>query len=130
MKTDIQERMDSRISEIRTQNTMFDNAITAVETEMSETMNADSSTRYSLRTDTWEIIVMLDESLTDGVVTIAVNRILIGGNPRYATMTVTSKAVVNESYNNIDSVEHRTTIVGLFAAIFETVRGTINNSQE
>lgn len=130
MKTDIQERMDQRITEIRTQNTIFDNVITAIETETTESMTPESSTRYVLQTDGWEIIAMLDESLFDGVVTVGINQILLGGSPRVATMTINSSGVVQENYSNIDTPQHRTYIMNLMAAVYDSVRTSNESSGE
>jgi len=130
MKTDIQERMDQRITEIRTQNTIFDNVIKAIETETTESMTPESSTRYILQTDEWEIIAMLDESLFDGIVTIGINRTLIGGSPRVATMTINSSGVIQENYSNIDTPQHRTYIMNLMAAVYDSVRTSNESSGE
>ena len=124
MKPEIQQRMNERIDDIRSQNTIFDDAISIVETQFDEPMTMETSTRYTLTTETYRIAVTLDESLENGVTTIAINEIIPGGEARIATMTINSVGVIQESYNNIDTKLHRDDVITLFSAIFEGVRST------
>lgn len=129
MKPGIEQNMEIRINEITEQATVFDQAISAIEETLSVTMEPTTSNIYTATTDGWTITAQLDESLYDGVVTVGVNKEIIGGSARFASMTITSQRATQESYNNIDSVVNHTYIMTLFGAIFEAVKITNSDTQ-
>lgn len=126
MKPEIQQYMEERIAEIRSQNTMFDIAVTTIETAFDDTMTPETTTQFVLSTDKWRIYVSLAESLYDGVVTVSFNRATVEGMARIGSMTITSQGVMNESYHNIDTVENRSEIFDVFSSIFSTVKQIID----
>ena len=123
MKPDIQENMETRIETVSVQNTYFDTAITAVETETAESATRISSTLYRVVDSEFIINIALDESLYDGVVTVAIVKNNLDGEIRYATMTITSNNIISESYSNVDTEANRTYMTNLFGAVFDAIRG-------
>lgn len=123
MKPDIQENMETRIETVSVQNTYFDTAITAIETETAESATRISSTLYRVVDSEFIINIALDESLYDGVVTIAIIKNNLDGEIRYATMTITSNNIISESYSNVDTEANRTYMTNLFGAVFDAIRG-------
>ena len=128
MKPGIQTNMELRINEIREQSDVFDKTITAIEDQLNVTMEASSPLVYTVQTDGWTITAGLDESLYDGVVTISVNKEIVGGSARFATMTVTSQRTVHENYSNIDNIVNHKYIADLFGAIFVAVKNVNETS--
>lgn len=123
MKPDIQENMETRIGTVSVQNTYFDTAITAIETETAESATRISSTLYRVVDSEFIINITLDESLYDGVVTVAIVKNNLDGEIRYATMTITSNNIISESYSNVDTEANRTYMTNLFGAVFDAIRG-------
>lgn len=126
MKPDIQLNMETRVTEITDQNTIFDMTIATVEEVLNVTMTEDDVTHYKyIDSDNgWQIDVTLDESIFDGVVTVAINQQLAGGLARLATMTINSKRITHETLGNINTVLDRTYIENIFTAIFTAVKTT------
>lgn len=126
MKPDIQLNMETRVTEITDQNTIFDMTIATVEEVLNITMTEDDVTHYKyIDSDNgWQIDVTLDESIFDGVVTVAINQQLAGGLARLATMTINSKRITHETLGNINTVLDRTYIENIFTAIFTAVKTT------
>ena len=124
MKPDIQMNMETRVTEITDQNTIFDMTIATVEEVLDVTMTVDSVTQYKyIDTDNGlQIDVTLDESIFDGVVTVAINQQLAGGLARLATMTINSKRITHETLGNINTIPDRTYIENLFTAVFTAVK--------
>lgn len=123
MKPDIQENMETRIETVSVQNTYFDTAIAAIETETAESATRISSTLYRVVDSEFIINITLDESLYDGIVTVAIIKNNLDGEIRYATMTITSNNIISESYSNIDTEANRTYMTNLFGAVFDAIRG-------
>ena len=130
MKPDIQTNMENRINEIRNQNTIFDDTITAIESTLNIEMTESAATLYTGTDGAWSISVVLDESLNNGIITVGLNRINEHGDARVASMTITSTRRVQESINNIDNIVNHRYIVDLFAAIFEAVKQTNSSEQD
>lgn len=130
MKSEIQEYMEERIHEIRSQNTMFDIAVSTIETSFDTEMTAETETQFSLMTDKWRIQVSLDESLYDGIVTVSFNRATVEGIARIGSMTITSQGVMNEAYHNIDTTENRSEIYTVFSSIFAKVKQYIDGDDD
>lgn len=130
MKPDIQANMENRIEEITDQNTMFDIAITTIETVLGVTMTEESMTyyRYIDSNAGWDIAVTLEESISNGMITIAINKQLIGGMARLGTMTVYSNRTTSETLGNINTVLEREYVEDIFTAIFANVKNTDNAS--
>jgi hypothetical protein len=130
MKPDIQANMENRIEEITDQNTMFDIAIATIETVLGVTMTEESTTyyRYIDSNDGWDIAVTLEESISNGMITIAINKQLIGGMARLGTMTVYSNRTTSETLGNINTVLEREYVEDIFTAIFANVKNTDNAS--
>jgi hypothetical protein len=133
MKPDIQTNMETRVTEITDQNTIFDMTIATVEEVLGATMTEDNVTHYKyIDSDNgWQIDVTLDESIFDGVVTVAINQQLAGGLARLATMTINSKRITHETLGNINTILDRTYIENIFTAVFtavKTVEGDNNDS--
>ena len=130
MKPDIQANMENRIEEITDQNTMFDIAITTIETVLGVTMTEESTTYYRyIDSDAgWDIAVTLEESISNGMITIAINKQLIGGMARLGTMTVYSNRTTSETLGNINTVLEREYVEDIFTAIFANVKNTDNAS--
>lgn len=124
MKPDIQTNMETRVTEITDQNTIFDMTIATVEEVLNATMTEDNVTHYKyIDTDNgWQIDVTLDESIFDGVVTVAINQQLAGGLARLATMTINSKRITHETLGNINTILDRTYIENIFTAVFTAVK--------
>lgn len=124
MKPDIQLNMETRVTEITDQNTIFDMTIATIEEALDITMTEDNVTHYKyIDSDNgWQIDVTLDESIFDGVVTVAINQQLAGGLARLATMTINSKRITHETLGNINTVLDRTYIENIFTAIFTAVK--------
>lgn len=124
MKPDIQTNMETRVTEITDQNTIFDMTIATVEEVLDATMTEDNVTHYKyIDTDNgWQIDVTLDESIFDGVVTVAINQQLAGGLARLATMTINSKRITHETLGNINTILDRTYIENIFTAVFTAVK--------
>lgn len=124
MKPDIQMNMETRVTEITDQNTIFDMTIATVEEVLDVTMTEDNVTHYQYidSDNSWQIDVTLDESIFDGVVTVAINQQLAGGLARLATMTINSKRITHETLGNINTILDRTYIENIFTAIFAAVR--------
>ena len=130
MKPDIQANMENRIEEIRTQNTIFDDVITTVETTLSIEMLPQTAGMYSGTDGTWSITIVLDESLTDGVITVGLNQTIDQGDARIASMTIHSTRQIHESINNVSNIVDHRYVVDLFAAIFEAVKQTNSSGQD
>lgn len=130
MKPDIQANMETRIDEIRTQNTIFDDVITTVETALSIEMLPQTAGMYSGTDGAWSITIVLDESLTDGVVTVGLNQTTDQGTARIASMTVHSTRQIHESIDNVSNIVDHKYVVDLFAAIFEAVKQTNSSGQD
>lgn len=128
MKPDIQTNMETRINEIRNQNTIFDDTITTIESTLDIEMTESAATLYTGTDDAWSISVVLDESLDNGIITVGLNRTNEHGDARVASMTISSTRRVQESINNIDNIVNHRYIVDLFAAIFEAVKNTNSGS--
>lgn len=129
MKPEIQENMETRTTEITEQNIIFDEVISAIESSIGITMIKTAENNYNILTeDNWDITVFLNESLFEGIININVNRNSENGSIRFATMTINSKRVIQESYNNIDTVIHHKYITDLFGDIFEEVKETNTSS--
>lgn len=128
MKPDIQTHMETRINEIRNQNTIFDDTITTIESTLDIEMTESAATLYTGTDDAWSISVVLDESLDNGIITVGLNRTNEHGDARVASMTISSTRRVQESINNIDNIVNHRYIVDLFAAIFEAVKNTNSGS--
>lgn len=133
MKPDIQTNMETRVTEITDQNTIFDMTIATIEEALDVTMTEDNVTHYKyIDSDNgWQIDVTLDESIFDGVVTVAINQQLAGGLARLATMTINSKRITHETLGNINTILDRTYIENIFTAVFtavKTVEGDNNDS--
>lgn len=124
MKPDIQTNMETRVTEITDQNTIFDMTIATIEEALNVTMTEDNVTHYKyIDTDNgWQIDVTLDESIFDGVVTVAINQQLAGGLARLATMTINSKRITHETLGNINTILDRTYIENIFTAVFTAVK--------
>lgn len=124
MKPDIQTNMETRVTEITDQNTIFDMTIATVEEVLDVTMTEDNVTHYKyIDTDNgWQIDVTLDESIFDGVVTVAINQQLAGGLARLATMTINSKRITHETLGNINTILDRTYVENIFTAVFTAVK--------
>lgn len=130
MKPDIQANMETRIDEIRTQNTIFDDVITTVETALSIEMLPQTAGMYSGTDGVWSITIVLDESLTDGVITVGLNQTTDQGAARIASMTIHSTRQIHESINNVGNIVDHRYVVDLFAAIFEAVKQTNSSGQD
>lgn len=136
MKTEIQEYMEARISEIRNQNTMFDIAVTAAESFFERTFDASSPTQYSLvfncRGDDVYVIISLDE--TSGITNLAFNYSVGGGEwVRYATVTITSSGAVNEMYDNVPNSSMREDVFKLATTVYSStgkIKGVDKNESE
>ena len=133
MKPDIQTNMETRVTEITDQNTIFDMTIATVEEVLDVTMTEDNVTHYKyIDTDNgWQIDITLDESIFDGVVTVAINQQLAGGLARLATMTINSKRITHETLGNINTILDRTYVENIFTAVFtavKTVEGDDNDN--
>lgn len=124
MKPDIQTNMETRVTEITDQNTIFDMTIATIEEALNVTMTEDNVTHYKyIDTDNgWQIDVTLDESIFDGVVTVAINQQLAGGLARLATMTINSKRITHETLGNINTILDRTYVENIFTAVFTAVK--------
>ena len=124
MKPDIQTNMETRVTEITDQNTIFDMTIATVEEVLDVTMTEDNVTHYKyIDTDNgWQIDVTLDESIFDGVVTVAINQQLADGLARLATMTINSKRITHETLGNINTILDRTYVENIFTAVFTAVK--------
>ena len=124
MKPDIQTNMETRVAEITDQNTIFDMTIATVEEVLDITMTEDNVTHYKyIDSDNgWQIDVTLDESIFDGVVTVAINQQLAGGLARLATMTINSKRITHETLGNINTILDRTYVENIFTAVFTAVK--------
>lgn len=132
MKPDIQTNMENRITEITDQNTLFDTTIATIEETLNITMTEESTTYYRyLDTEGGkQIDVTLDESISDGMVTVAINKQLAGGMARLGTMTINSKRITHETLNNINTVLERTYVEGIFTAVFAAVKNTDGENDE
>lgn len=132
MKPDIQTNMENRITEITDQNTLFDTTIATIEETLSITMTEESTTYYRyLDTEGGkQIDVTLDESISDGMVTVAINKQLAGGMARLGTMTINSKRITHETLNNINTVLERTYVENIFTAVFAAVKNTDGENDE
>lgn len=130
MKPDIQANMETRIEEIRAQNTIFDDVITTVETTLSIEMLPQTAGMYSGTDGAWSITIVLDESLTDGVITVGLNQTIDQGAARIASMTIHSTRQIHESINNVSNIVDHRYVVDLFAAIFEAVKQTNSSGQD
>jgi len=130
MKPDIQANMETRIDEIRSQNTIFDDVITTVETTLSIEMLPQTAGMYSGTDGAWSITIVLDESLTDGVITVGLNQTIDQGDARIASMTIHSTRQIHESINNVSNIVDHRYVVDLFAAIFEAVKQTNSSGQD
>jgi hypothetical protein len=132
MKPDIQTNMENRITEITDQNTLFDITIATIEETLSITMTEDSTTyyRYIDTEGDRQIDVTLDESISDGMVTVAINKQLAGGMARIGTMTINSKRITHETLNNINTVLERTYVESIFTAVFAAVKNTDGENDE
>ena len=125
MKTEIQQYMEARITEIRNQNTMFDIAVVAAEGFFKHTFNADSPTQYSLVLDEYlasdvYVIISLDE--TSGITNIAFNYADEQDQwVRYATVTITSTGIVNEVYDDIKNPQMRDDAFRLTTSIYKAL---------
>lgn len=132
MKPDIQTNMENRITEITDQNTLFDITIATIEETLSITMTEDGTTyyRYIDTEGGRQIDVTLDESISDGMVTVAINKQLAGGMARLGTMTINSKRITHETLNNINTVLERTYVESIFTAVFAAVKNTDGENDE
>lgn len=132
MKPDIQTNMENRITEITDQNTLFDTTIATIEETLTITMTEEGTTYYRyLDTESGrQIDVTLDESISDGVVTVAINKQLAGGMARLGTMTINSKRITHETLNNINTVLERTYVESIFTAVFAAVKNTDGENDE
>lgn len=132
MKPDIQTNMENRITEITNQNTLFDIAIATIETTLNITMTEESATyyRYVDTEGARQIDVTLDESISEGLVTVAINKQLAGGQARLGTMTINSKRITHETLNNINTVLERTYVENIFTAVFANVKNTDGDENE
>ena len=132
MKPDIQTNMETRITEITDQNTLFDTTIATIEETLNITMTEESTTYYRyLDTEGGkQIDVTLDESISDGMVTVAINKQLAGGMARLGTMTINSKRITHETLNNINTVLERTYVESIFTAVFAAVKNTDGENDE
>ena len=132
MKPDIQTNMENRITEITDQNTLFDTTIATIEETLNITMTEESTTYYRyLDTEGGkQIDVTLDESISDGMVTVAINKQLAGGMARLGTMTINSKRITHETLNNINTVLERTYVESIFTAVFAAVKNTDGENDE
>lgn len=132
MKPDIQTNMENRITEITNQNTLFDIAIATIETTLNVTMTEESSTyyRYVDTEAARQIDVTLDESISEGLVTVTINKQLAGGQARLGTMTINSKRITHETLNNINTVLERTYVENIFTAVFANVKNTDGDENE
>jgi hypothetical protein len=132
MKPDIQTNMENRITEITDQNTLFDITIATIEETLSITMTEDGTTyyRYIDTEGGRQIDVTLDESISDGMVTVAINKQLAGGMARIGTMTINSKRITHETLNNINTVLERTYVESIFTAVFAAVKNTDGENDE
>ena len=124
MKPDIQTNMETRVTEITDQNTIFDMTIATVEEVLDVTMTEDNVTHYKYidPDNARQIDVTLDESIFDGVVTVAINQQLAGGLARLATMTINSKRITHETLGNINTILDRTYVENIFTAVFTAVK--------
>ena len=132
MKPDIQTNMENRITEITDQNTLFDIAIATIETTLNVTMTEESATyyRYVDTEGARQIDVTLDESISEGLVTVSINKQLAGGQARLGTMTINSKRITHETLNNINTVLERTYVEDIFTAVFANVKNTDGDENE
>ena len=132
MKPDIQTDMENRITEITDQNTLFDIAIATIETTLNVTMTEESATyyRYVDTEGARQIDVTLDESISEGLVTVAINKQLAGGQARLGTMTINSNRITHETLNNINTVLERTYVENIFTAVFANVKNTDGDENE
>lgn len=132
MKPDIQTNMENRITEITDQNTLFDITIATIEETLTITMTEESTTYYRyLDTEGGkQIDVTLDESISEGMVTVAINKQLAGGLARLGTMTINSKRITHETLNNINTVLERTYVESIFTAVFAAVKNTDGENDE
>lgn len=132
MKPDIQTNMENRITEITDQNTLFDTTIATIEETLGITMTEESTTYYRyIDTESGRHIdVTLDESISDGMVTVAINKQLAGGMARLGTMTINSKRITHETLNNINTVLERTYVESIFTAVFAAVKNTDGENDE
>jgi aspartate aminotransferase-like enzyme len=95
-------------------------------------MTEDSTTyyRYIDTEGGRQIDVTLDESISDGMVTVAINKQLAGGMARIGTMTINSKRITHETLNNINTVLERTYVESIFTAVFAAVKNTDGENDE
>lgn len=131
MKPEIQEHMETNVTEVRNQNTLFDTTISVIEEHYSDTMNRRSATTYDLVVDhTWLIAVSLNEDLYNGTVIVAINKKLESQEyARFATMTITSSRTISEALSNVDNVVDHTMITELFGEIFTAVINANNGGE-
>lgn len=125
MKAALQTDMDARIAEVRRQYTIFDIAISAVETVMSVEMTAVSPSYYVIYSteDTgspFTITVSLDVTGTVGAVNIAVNS--TDNTTRLASMNINENNEITETLFNVDTVANRQTILSILTEIFTAVK--------
>lgn len=132
MKPDIQTNMENRITEITDQNTLFDITIATIEETLNITMTEEGTTyyRYIDAEGGRQIDVTLDESISDGMITVAINEQLAGGMARLGTMTINSKRITHETLNNINTILERTYVESIFTAVFAAVKNTDGENDE
>ena len=132
MKAALQTDMDARIAEVRRQYTIFDIAISAVETVMSTEMTAVSPSYYVIYGDQdgspFTITVSLDVTGTVGAVNIAVNS--TDNTTRLASMNINENNEITETLFNVDTVANRQTILTLFTEIFTDVKSLGTQGEE